>query len=352
MAIPFVWHPRTRRHVPGAEIYLGVRRPEVEAASRVETIRNALVAAKHPEVTAVPQDDEILLSVHDPDLINHLKTAWDAWQVAGLATDPGQDRVVPYLIPGADMMHGLPFRGRQAIQAKAGRFCYDTITLIAQGTWDAARASVDTAQTAADLVAQGEHVAYALCRPPGNHAARASFGGGCYLNNAAVAAQTLRASGFQKVAVIDIDAHHGNGTQAIFYDRPDVFFGSLHVDPAAGWFPHFVGFADEVGRGAAEGTSLNVPLPQGAGDDLWLAGISRLRLAIEDFDADVLVISLGMDACAEDPTSPLKVTRSGYEEAAALLSGLGLPAVLVQEGGYDLKTLGSYVTATLAAWNG
>lgn len=349
MPIPFVWHPRSRRHVPEVEYFAGVRRAATESPERVEQIRNALVAAKHPEVNAIPQDDEILLQVHDADLVNHLKSAWDAWQVAGLNSEPGQDRVIPTVIPNPEFMHGLPFRGRQSIAARAGRFCYDTRSLIAQGTWDAARASVDVAQTAADLVLQGEHAVYALTRPPGHNAMRSSFGNSCYLNNAAIAVETLL-DGFDRVAVIDVDAHHGNGTQSMFYDRGDVFYGSLHVDPSAGWFPYFVGLADELGRGEGEGANLNVVLPTAAGDDLWLSGIARLRHAVEDFGAEALVVSYGTDAHVDDPTAPLKVTVDGFAKGGELIAGLDLPTLVVQEGGCHIKTIGDSVTRFLDAW--
>ena len=180
---------------------------------------------------------------------------------------------------------------------------------------------------------------------PGHHATPAGFGGSCYLNNAAVAAESLRRGGAERVAVIDIDAHQGNGTAAIFYDRADVLYGSVHVDPGAGWFPHIVGYADETGTGAGEGWTRNLPLPEGTADDRWLEAVSELATWIGGCDA--LVVSLGVDAAADDPESPLLVTAEGYREAGRLLGATGLPAVAVQEGGYHLETLGSLVAAYL-----
>jgi acetoin utilization deacetylase AcuC-like enzyme len=196
-------------------------------------------------------------------------------------------------------------------------------------------------------VAAGAASAYALCRPPGHHVTRSAYGGSCYLNNAAVAAQALREAGHARVAIVDIDAHHGNGTASIFYDRADVFYGSVHIDPAAGWFPHVVGFADETGTGAGAGTTLNLPLPPETGDDLWLEAIAVLAGAVRDHDASALVVSLGVDAGADDPNSPLRITRDGYAEAGRLMSDLGLPTVSVQEGGYVLGTLGGLVAGFL-----
>ena len=214
----------------------------------------------------------------------------------------------------------------------------------------AARAAVDAALTAADLVAGGDtqRVRTVAARLAITSAGR--FGGSCYLNNAAVAASALRGSGHDKVAVVDVDAHHGNGTQAVFYDRADVLYASVHVDPGAGWFPHYVGFAEETGRGPGQGTNVNLPLAPGSGDPTWLEGVEQLVEAVSAHGSQALVVSLGVDAAADDPESPLKVTRDGYAATGAHLAALGLPTVLVQEGGYHLPTLGALVVAVLGAF--
>jgi acetoin utilization deacetylase AcuC-like enzyme len=168
------------------------------------------------------------------------------------------------------------------------------------------------------------------------------------LNNAAVAAQALRDAGHARVAVLDIDAHHGNGTAAIFYDRADVCYGSVHVDPAAGWFPHVVGHADETGAGPGAGATRHLPLPEGAGDGAWIEAVAALADWVRVQGCAAMVVSLGVDAAADDPESPLLVTAAGYEQAGRLLGGLGLPAVVVQEGGYHLDTLGGLVATYLA----
>jgi acetoin utilization deacetylase AcuC-like enzyme len=152
------------------------------------------------------------------------------------------------------------------------------------------------------------------------------------------------------VAIVDVDAHHGNGTASIFYGRGDVFYGSVHVDPGAGWFPHVVGFADETGVGAGAGTTSNIPLAPGTGDAEWLAGVTHLVDAVRAFEPAALVVSLGVDAAVDDPESPLQVTLDGYRRAGELLAGLGLPTVHVQEGGYHLPSLGGLVVAFLSAW--
>jgi acetoin utilization deacetylase AcuC-like enzyme len=232
------------------------------------------------------------------------------------------------------------------VHGRAGRFCYDTMTLVGPGSWEAIRGAADVALTAAGLVSSGHQLAYALCRPPGHHATAAAYGGSCYLNNAAIAAQALRTAGARRVAVIDIDAHHGNGTQMIFYGRADVWYGSLHVDPGAGWFPHYAGYASERGSGAGSGFNRNLPLAPGAGDDEWLAALDLLCGEAAALGVDAVVVSLGLDAAAEDPESPLRVTEAGYFAAGRRIAALG-PAVLVQEGGYHLPTLGGLAVAAV-----
>jgi acetoin utilization deacetylase AcuC-like enzyme len=340
-----VWSPACLEHVPGAEIWVGVRTPGTEVPERAGVIREALAGAVRME--AVRHDDSVLHAVHDPGLVAHLREVWSRWEEAGFPRDPGQDRVVPYLFPTPAMLAGMPARTPVAVHARAGMWCYDTMTLVGPGTWPAARAAVDVALTAAGLVAGGTRLAYGLCRPPGHHATPAGYGGSCYLNNAAVAAEALRRHGFARVAVLDVDAHHGNGTQAIFWARPDVFYGSVHVDPGAGWFPHYVGFAGETGADAGWGTTRNVPLPPGTGDEGWLAGVERLCSEAVAFRAEAVVVSLGVDAAAADPESPLQVSVDGYHRTGRLIAGLGLPVVAVQEGGYHLPTLGTLVRETL-----
>jgi len=245
------------------------------------------------------------------------------------------------------MLAGLPERSPPAAHGRAGRFCYDTMTLVGPGSWAAIRGAADAALTAAGLVSSGERLAYALCRPPGHHATAAAYGGSCYLNNAAIAAQALRESGAARVAVIDIDAHHGNGTQMIFYGRADVFYGSLHVDPGAGWFPHYAGYAGERGAGPGQGANRNLPLAPGTGDSDWLAALDVLCAEARALRPDAVVVSLGLDAAATDPESPLCVTEAGYLAAGRKVAALG-PAVLIQEGGYDLPTLGALAVAAVS----
>src|SRR5580765_5598743 len=347
LAMPVVWNDSCRLHDPGGEIWVGVRTEGTEVAARVDAVRDSLVGNGARIVEAEPHPDESLLRVHDVSLLSYLASAWEEWTTAGLPEDPGQDRVVPYVFAHASLTSGRRPHIPAATWAKPGYFAYDTMTLIGPGTWDAARAAVDVALTAVDLVLDGEPAAYGCCRPPGHHAVRACYGGSCYLNNAAVAAAELVERIGGPVAVLDVDAHHGNGTQELFYDRADVVVGSVHVDPGAGWFPHFLGFADETGAGAGQGTNGNIPLAPGSGDGEWLAAVGLLVELARSHEVQALVVPLGVDAAAGDPESPLQVTATGFREAGRQIGALGLPTVLVQEGGYDLSTLGDLVAETL-----
>ena len=316
--MPVVWSDRCLLHEPGKEVWVGLPMPATEVPARATAILDVLDARV---VEAQPHPDEALLAVHDAELVDYLRRAWDEWDSAGLPVEPGQDRVVPYVFAHRELS---PRRAPAAVWARPGFFVYDTMTLVGPGTWEAARAAADCALTAVDLVLGGAPAAYACTRPPGHHVTRAAHGGSCYLNNAAIAAAALP----RPVAVVDIDAHHGNGTQEIFRSDDDVLTGSVHVDPGEGWFPHFLGFADE-----SDDSNLNLPVAPGSGDEPWIAAVEQLaRFA---GDARALVIALGVDAAA------------GFRQAGRALGGLGLPTVIVQEGGYDLDTIGGLVRETL-----
>ena len=346
LALPVVWSEDCLRHEPGGEVWLGVRDAGTEVPARALVLRDALAAQGAPIVAARPHSDEILRAVHDGALVDHLAGVWADWEQEGYPAQHGRDRVVPYVFPTPGMLAGLEPRIPPAMHGRAGLYCYDTMTLIGPGSWAAIRGAVDAALTAADLVSAGAPLAYALCRPPGHHVTHAAYGGSCYLNNAAIAAQALRAAGADRVAVIDIDAHHGNGTQMIFYARGDVFYGSAHVDPGAGWFPHYAGYAGERGRDDGAGANRNLPLAPGTGDEGWLAAVTALCADAAAHGPDAVVVSLGLDAAESDPESPLRVSEDGYRQAAGKIAALG-PAVLIQEGGYDLATLGSLAVAAL-----
>src|SRR5215472_9196591 len=207
LPVPVVWSEDCLSHEPDGEVWLGVREQGTEVPARALVLRDALTAAGAPVVPAQPHGEEILRTVHDPALVDHLAGIWHDWAAAGFPARYGRDRAVPYVFPTAGMLAGLPLRSPPAVHGRAGRFCYDTMTLIGPGSWAAIRGAVDAALTAADLVSSGKRLAYALCRPPGHHVTRDAYGGSCYLNNAAIAAQGLLAAGARRIAIIDLDAH-------------------------------------------------------------------------------------------------------------------------------------------------
>jgi acetoin utilization deacetylase AcuC-like enzyme len=346
--MPVVWTERHRGHRPDGGYWLGVQQAADEQPDRGDALRDGLAAAGHEIVDAPDLGLDPIVAVHDAGFVDFMSRAYPSWVAEGHLVDPGQPQVVPYLFATA------PFARRHAagrrpatIRAELGLYAMDTMTLLSAGTFTAACAAAHAAVHAADLVAAGGGAAYAAVRPPGHHAGPAFFGGACYFNNAAAAAQRLRDAGYRRIGVVDIDAHQGNGTQEIFWDRDDVLYASVHVDPAAGWFPHLVGYADECGGGLGEGWTVNAPLPPGAGDEPWLAALRQLVDAVDGHASDAIVVSLGVDAAAADPAAPLEVSAAGFRAAGSLLAGLGLPTVFVQEGGYVVGDLAALVGAVL-----
>ena len=344
--MPVVVAPDHVLHDVATGVWCGVTEASDELPARAEILATACVAAGAPIVEAVDHGLDSLLRVHDLQFLRVLQTAYQRWAADGHLDPPGGiPYVTPYFFPPVAGSHGgVRGRGAATIRAEIGFYAMDTMTCIGEGTWSGAKAAADAAATAADLVAGPHHAAYAVCRPPGHHAGPAFFGGSCYLNNAAVAAAQLRANGRERIAVIDIDAHHGNGTQAIFWNDPTVFYGSVHVDPAAGWFPHTAGYADEVDD---TGTNRNVPVEPGSDDEAWLAACRSLLADAAQFRPDAVVVSLGVDAAADDPNSPPLITDAGFVTVGDLLAHLDRPTVFVHEGGYVLQTLAQHTMAVL-----
>jgi acetoin utilization deacetylase AcuC-like enzyme len=361
LQMPVVWSPRHRGHQPDGGFWMGVHLPGDEEPERGDALVGHLAATGATLVEAPDLGLDPILAVHEEDMVRCIERAHRDWVAAGHLVDPGQPHVVPYIFAIRGFAaRARPGRPPSTIRAEIGLYATDTMTVISAGTFDAAASAVHASVTAADLVLGGRGAAYAAVRPPGHHAGPGFFGGSCYFNNAAAAAQRLRDGGAGRVAIIDIDAHQGNGTQEIFWNRGDVLYASAHVDPGAGWFPHFVGFADETGDGEGAGATINEPLPPGTGDELWLEALGRLAAGARLHGAEALVVSLGVDAAADDPESPLQITAGGFRRAGQMLGELGLPTVFVQEGGYDLARLGSLVLDVLdgfeatkvEAWHG
>ena len=228
------------------------------------------------------------------------------------------------------------------VAARLGWWCFETTTPLTEGSYDAARSAVDAALAATDAVLGGDPVAYALCRPPGHHATTSLYGGYCFFNNAAIAATHAARASSGRVTVLDVDYHHGNGTQQIFYAHDDVQFVSLHGDPERA-YPYHTGFDDETGTGRGSGTNLNLPLAVGVADDEYLGVLDRAREAIDTFDPGVVVVSLGADTFEGDPMCDLKLSTDGFERCGRAVHGLGRPTVVLQEGGYAVSELGENV---------
>ncbi len=270
--------------------------------------------------------------IHAGDYLDFLKVAHAGFQALPKAGPEVLANVHSYR--GAS--DGLA-RGRckpTGIIGRAGWYMGDMSCAIMAGTWDAAYWSAQTAIAATDSLLTTGQASFALCRPPGHHAYADRASGFCYLNNAAIAAQRLR-SQFASIAVIDFDTHHGDGTQAIFYARPDVFYGSVHTDPSA-YYPHFAGYADEVGVDAGAGFNLNLPLPQGSDDDAFIRANLSLALEVKRLGCQALVLSAGWDAHKDDPLSKLNVTTAAFATIGDIWGGMNLPTTIVQEGGYSL----------------
>ena len=285
--------------------------------------------------------EEAFSAIHNQRYLNFLKTSFDQWskiEGSGPELMPSLRAMAPILQPATHVL------------AQAGRFMMDFSCAITEKTWSSVSASAMTALTAADIVLKGEPLAYALCRPPGHHAYIQRAGGFCYLNNTAIAVQHLR-SVHERVAILDVDVHHGNGTQAIFYTRPDVLTVSIHADPA-GYYPFYWGGADEEGEGDGRGCNLNLPLPIGSGDDLWLTELDLALAKIDAFDPGVLVVALGLDAHEADPLKGGTVTQGGFGRIAEQIASLGLPTVIVQEGGYLTEHLPDNLAMFLASYEG
>lgn len=339
-----VFSPDHARHDPQNEMADGKLVPAVEIPRRAEMVHFAVTEAELGEVIAPdPLDRALVERVHDRSYVAFLEGFWQLWLDAG--RDPETVDTFPFVWP----VPGLRRLEPRHLDGLMGRYSFDAGTPMGPGTWQAASSSAATAQTAAARVSDGLPHAFALCRPPGHHAMPDAYGGYCFLNNAAIAAERLRQGGAKKVAVLDVDYHHGNGTQAIFYDRPDVFFASIHADPMDE-YPYFLGHADEVGDGQGEGTTLNLPLPTGT---LWpdYANVLSHALArIEAYKPDAMVISLGLDTFERDPISTFRLKSDDFFTLGAALGGVTVPTAIVFEGGYAVEDLAVNAVNTLTGF--
>jgi len=352
MTLTAVWSEDSLAHDPKGEVWIGVLIEGDEIPERGTVMRGVVEDLGIEVVEPNEHDDTAVTAVHDPGMVAYLRTAYDEWIAAGYHEDPGQDRVVAYAFRHDGAFGHVADRPPKSRSAMAGVYCMDTCTVLGPNSYRGIRYAVDAALTAADLVLDTGGHAYAAVRPPGHHAGTDYFGGSCYLNNAAIAANHLAVKTDTRVGIVDIDAHHGNGTQQILYDRDDVVYTSVHVDPGEGWFPHWCGYADERGRGQGEGSNRNFPLAPGSGDDVFVDAVSAAMELVSDRGCELLVVSLGVDSGSADPNSPLCVTTPGFGRVGSILADAGLPAVLVQEGGYSLPDLAVDTAAVLAPFSG
>jgi acetoin utilization deacetylase AcuC-like enzyme len=317
------------------ELFRGRLVPCYEVAARADNVLAELRKRNLGAIEAPQQfDDSLLLSVHTPRYIDFLRGAWGEW----VALDPANalSDALPAVWPVRRHRDDvLPAN----FAARIGLFSFDAGTPLTSGSWQVSRTGAWCALSAASRVLAGGRSAFALTRPPGHHAGSDFFGGYGFINNAALAAQALRDGGASRVAVLDIDYHHGNGTQTIFYDRADVFYASIHGDPHTE-YPFFLGYADETGTGEGHGFNLNLPLPKGTAFPRWKDTLQQALNAVSRFGADALVISLGVDTFAGDPISGFTLNSVDYLEIGKLLADAGLPAVFVFEGGYALDEIG------------
>jgi acetoin utilization deacetylase AcuC-like enzyme len=322
------------QHAPQHEFFRGERVPCFESPARARFVQQQLMARGH--VLREPGTDSrpVLALIHTSRYLAFLEGAWADW----LALEPGNADRQPF--PSVWPVRSLRADVEPAnFTARLGLYSMDNGSPLSAGTWAAAKAGADAAVSATRLLRAGEHAVFCATRPPGHHAGADFMGGYCFLNNAAVAAQALRTQGCRRVAVLDVDYHHGNGTQSLFYERADVLFVSLHGDPRTE-YPFYLGHADETGRGAGEGFNLNLPLPAGSAASTWFEALELACARIARHGADALVVSLGLDTFAGDPISTFALQADDFSRLGQRLGRLGMPTIFVLEGGYAAAELG------------
>ncbi len=329
-------HDAQAHHNPKHFMASGVIKPNPETPNRVELLKKGALDAG---CTFEPVQDFGLgpiSAIHTPEYLKFLNSVHKRWS----RIDGNGDEVIPNIHP-ANRTDSYP----KSVVGQAGYHQADTACPIGAQTWDSAYWSAQTALAGAQHIASGGHLAYSLCRPPGHHAFGDLAGGFCFLNNSAIAAQSLTQSG-KRVAILDVDVHHGNGTQGIFYNRSDVLTVSIHAHPER-FYPFYWGYSDERGAGDGLGYNLNLPLDRGLGNVEFLAALDIALDRIALFGADVIVVALGLDASIDDPFQALKITPDGFEQIANAIASHKLPTLLVQEGGYVSDMLGTNLTRFL-----
>lgn len=336
-----VYSDRHRLHHARGELNDGGIMPAFEKPERVDAVLERIRVTGLGEIVEPAHfGEEPLARVHTRRYLGFLQSAWQDWHELHGDTD-----ALPLAWPARGLRHLEP----EHIDGRLGYYSFDAGTPITAGTWAAASAGADIALTAARLVADGARAGFALSRPPGHHAGPDFFGGYCFLNNAAIAADYLLECGAARIAILDVDYHHGNGTQEIFYARGDVLFCSVHCDPRQE-YPYFLGYADETGRGGGEGCNLNLPLPPGSDWAVWSQALARALDATRRYAPDALVVSLGVDTYERDPISAFRLTSDDYPRLGERIAALGLPSVFILEGGYAVPEIGDNVVNVLQGY--
>lgn len=339
-----VYSPRHKGHSGQVELVAGAIVPAFEKPERAEYIISRVNELKlGPVLEPREHGFDAALRVHDADYLEFLPTIWDRWTAEGRG--------------GTALPFTWPTRGLRGdirpdfIDGLLGYYSFDAGVGFVAGTWDAIKSSHDVALTAAGLVQNGERAAFALCRPPGHHAGAGFMGGYCYINNAAVAAQHFRDHGAKRVSILDVDYHHGNGTQQIFYRRADVQVINLHADPKQE-YPYFLGHADERGAGAGEGFNVNYPMPFGTDWEQWSQALEDGCRKVAAYAPDVVVVSLGVDTFEKDPISRFKLRSEHYPLIGERIAKLGLPTLFVMEGGYAVAEIAVNAVGVLTGFEG
>lgn len=319
-------------------------RESAECPARANNVIEAVRGADLGDVIEPkPFPDTVIEQLHAPDYLAFLKTVWAEWE----ASDEEGANARPDTFVGAGMRHA----DTESIVGKLGRYSFDATSPFVAGTWQAARTSANVALTAADLIRGNERFAFAACRPPGHHATRDYCGGYCYLNNNSLAAQSLLNAGASRIAILDVDYHHGNGTQSIFYERNDVLTISLHADPKLE-YPFFLGYEDEPGGGVGHGFNVNFPLPFGTDWASYQPALDSAMAHIRRFRPDALVVALGLDTFAGDPTTHFSIESDDFTRMGAAIASLGLATVVVLEGGYSVEHIGTNTVNFLGGLEG
>jgi acetoin utilization deacetylase AcuC-like enzyme len=327
-----IFSPDHRLHESPGELNSGEFVPAFEKPERAEIILRRVVevglgAVREPR--SFPS--EAITRIHDPRMVRLLRTAAAEWAALGR---PGA--AFPFTFFARGMRQD---RVPETLEGRLAYFCFDAGTPVMATSWQAIRSSADVALTGARALSDGTRAIFSLCRPPGHHAGSDHYGGYCFLNNAAIAAQALRDAGAARVAILDVDYHHGNGTQQIFYSRADVLVVNIHATPDQE-YPYLLGFGDEPGMGAGEGFNLNLPLPWGTEWDAWSEALDTGCRRVAAFSPDALIVSLGVDTYKGDPISQFKLDHAHFTRMGARIAKLGLPTLFVMEGGYAVAEIG------------